>query len=220
MRSTAVVLATLASLAAAASARSEGIAVTPNLNVPSGFGADVTYRLSPHFNLRAGASVPSTPEVKDVKFEDIKYDVKLKLGGFDLLADWHPFAGNFHVSGGIVTLRTPWALKATSVSSYKINGTSYDASGVGSLTGEIRFGNTVAPALLVGWGNPVRPGKRFGVVLDAGLAYIGKQEFALTATGPLTTDAAFQRDLEAEQRKQSYEHSLTLVVKVGLSYQF
>jgi hypothetical protein len=220
MRSTVVVLAAVASLATTAVARSEGIAVTPNLGLLSGFGADVTYRLSPHFNVRAGGYIPSTPELKDLKWGDVKYDTQLKLGGLNLFADWHPFAGNFHVSGGIVTLRSPWTLKATSVSSYKINGTSYDASGVGNLTGEIRFGNAVAPALLVGWGNPVRPGKRLGVVFDAGLAYITKQEFALTATGPLATNAAFQRDLEAEQRKQSFEPSLTLVVKVGLSYQF
>ncbi len=214
-----VVLAALAVLVAAHSARSEGIAVTPNLGL-SGLGVDVTYRLSSRFNLRAGGTLPSTPELKDAKIGDVKYDLKPKLGGLNAFVDWHPFAGGFHVSGGMMTLRDSWTLEAVPLSTYKLNGVTYAAREVGTLSGEIRFGNTLAPALLVGFGNAVRPGRRMRVVFDAGLAYVGKQDFILDASGPLAGDATFRHDLEAERRNQSAEHSLLPVVKLGLAYRF
>jgi hypothetical protein len=220
MRNSLAALVAIVCLAAGPSARAEGIAITPNLNLTSGFGADLTLRVSPHFNVRVGGSIPMSPEVEDIKFGDIKYDMKLKLGGVNAFVDWHPFAGNFHVSAGTVTQRDPWTVKATSVSTYRVNGTSYPAAGVGTLAGEIRLGNKVAPALVVGWGNPVRPGKHLGFVFDAGLAYVGKQEFDVSASGPLASDATFKRDLEAERDKHSSEHAFSLIAKIGVSYQF
>jgi len=220
MRSTPFVLATLATLALAGSVHAEGFAVTLNSGFPLGMGVDLTYRLSPHFNVRAGGGLPAEREVNDVKFGDVKYDMKPKFGGVNAFVDWHPFAGSFHVSGGLVTFRDPWTLKASPVSSYKINGVTYAAQDVGTLSGELRTQNTVAPALLVGWGNPVRPGKHLGVVFDVGVAYVGRLDFELNANGPLANDAQFRRDLDAEQRRHSSDHALYPVLKLGLSYQF
>jgi hypothetical protein len=198
----------------------EGVAITPNFGSPTGNGIDVTYRLSPRFNVRAGAGIPASVTAKNIKFGDIKYDTTIKTGGINAFLDWHPFANNLHCSGGLVTIREPWKLKTASVSSFKINGTVYAAEDVGNLTGEIGFGNTVAPAILVGWGNSVRPGKKWGVVLDVGLAFVGKSDFRLQADGPIAGDPAFLRDFEEEQRFHSSDSSFMPILKLGVSYQF
>jgi hypothetical protein len=202
------------------SVHAEGVAVTPNLGSPTGNGIDVTYRLSSRFNVRAGAGIPASVTAKNIEFGDIKYDTTIKTGGINAFLDWHPFANNFHCSGGLVAIREPWTLKAASVSSFKFNGTVYAAADVGNLTGTIGFGNTIAPAILVGWGNSVRPGKRWGVVLDLGLAYIGKSDFRLQADGPIAGDPAFFSDIEEEQRFHSSDSSVMPILKLGVSYQF
>ncbi len=219
MHRVSVLSAAVLTLALASGARADGLAVTPNLNI-TGPGVDLTYRVSPRFNVRVGGTLPATPEVEDVKFGDVKYDTTFKLGGLDAFLDWHPRAGNFHVSAGVISLRSPWTLKAASTSTYKINDVSYPASGVGRLSGEYRIGNRIAPTVLFGWGNPVRPGKRWGAVLDLGIAYLGSTDFVLQADGPLAGDPAFQSDLKQEQKEQSSAHSISPLIKLGFSYQF
>jgi hypothetical protein len=201
------------------SARAEGVALTPHVS-SEGAGADLTYRLAPRVNLRAGASVPVSVNLDDVSFGDVKYDTKAKLGGVQALVDWHPFAGRFRVSAGIVAFRSPWTLRANRVSTYKINGHTYAGNDVGDLTAEIQLKHKVAPAFTLGWGNAVRPGRHWGFGLEAGLAYVGKQDFVLKATGPLAGDAAFRRDLEAERVTRSKGTAVRPVVKLGLSYHF
>jgi hypothetical protein len=201
-------------------AHAEGIAITPNFSLPLGTGADLTYRLSPRFNVRVGGAIPVTPELEDVQFGDIRYDMDVKLGGVNAFLDWHPFAGNFHVSGGITTVRSPWTLVANSTSAYEINDVRYAADDIGRLTGEMRMENRIAPAVVFGWGNPVRPGKRWGAMIDLGLAYVGNTDFVLEASGPLASDPMFRRDLAREEDRHSCGNGVSIVVKVGLSYQF
>ncbi len=211
----------LITLVLAATAHADGLAVPVNpLAFPLGFSADVTKRLSDRFSLCAGAGLLTSDTTEDFEFGGMDYDFTVKLGGANAFLAWHPFTGRFHVSGGLTSVRGPWSLKGASVSSYTINGTRYPAREVGALSGEIRFGNAVAPAILLGWGNPVRPGKRLGFVFDLGLAYVGKQDFVLRASGPLASDPSFQADLAAEERGQSGDHSFWPVAKIGVSYQF
>lgn len=199
----------------------DGLAVTLTpVGLPLGFGVDLTYRLSDRFNVRAGAGLPGEGTGENIEIGDIRYDMTLKFGGVNAFLDWHPFGGNFHVSGGVTTLRDPWTLRARNNSSYVIGGTRFPAEGVGQLTGRIETANTVGPALLVGWGNPVRPGKRWGFVIDLGLVYGGRETFELRATGPLAEDPALIQALKAEATEQSADHLLWPVLKAGVSFQF
>jgi hypothetical protein len=208
-------------LALGATALADGIAVTLNpLSSPMGLGADVSLRLSDRWNVRAGGGLLREPTAEDVRFGDVRYDWTLKLGGANAFVDWYPFAGRFHLSGGVSSIRSPWALRATNVSSYTINGVSYPAPEVGTLSGELDFHNTVAPAVLIGWGNPVRRGKHLGFVFDVGLAYTGREDFVLRAKGPLADDPGFRKGLAAEQERHSTDAGLFPVLKLGVSYQF
>jgi hypothetical protein len=224
MKKTAAALAALLSLSLAPAARAadEGIALTLTpVGMPLGLGLDVSYRLSNRFSVRLGAGLPSTGELKDVEVGDVKYDMTYKLGGANGFVDWFPFSGNFHVSAGFSTLRDGWTLRGGERgSTVTIGGVRYPAAEVGQLTGRIDLAHTVAPAFLVGWGNPVRRGKRWGFVIDLGMVYAGREDLSLSASGPLASNAGFQRDLARERELQSSEHSLWPLLKAGVSFQF
>ncbi len=208
-----------AGLAATASADGLAVSLDP-IGMPSGLSGEVIKRLSPRFNVRLGGGIPAEPTAKNIEFGDVHYDMTLKLGGVNASVDWYPFGGRFRLSGGVVTQRSPWSLRSTSVSSYRVNGVDYPAADVGTLTGEVRFQHQIAPALLVDWGNPVAAGKHLGFVLDLGAAYVGRQDFVLHASGPLASDPAFRKDLAAEEKLRSAGHAFVPVLKVGISYQF
>jgi hypothetical protein len=202
-------------------AHGDRIAIVANpVGMPLGVGADVCYRFSDRFSVRAGGGLLATGTAEGVEFGDVTYDMTVKLGGANAFAEWYPFGGNFRVSGGVTTVRNPWTLQAANVSTYAINGTSYPAADVGVLKGEIRMAHGVAPAILLGWGNPVRRGKHWGLVLDVGVAYVGKEQFVLEADGPRASDPGFQRDIAAERARHSTSHSFWPVLKLGVSYQF
>lgn len=202
-------------------AHADRIAVVANpVGLPLGLGADVCYRLSDRFSLRVGGGLPATGVAEGVELGETEYEMTVKLGGLSAFAEWHPFGGDFHLGGGVVTIRSPWTLKAASASSYTINGTRYPAADVGTLQGEFRMGYGVAPALLLGWGNAVRRGRRLGLVLDVGLAYVGSERLVLEANGPLAGDLGFQRDLVAENARHSSRHAVWPILTLGVSYQF
>ena len=66
----------------------------------------------------------------------------------------------------------------------------------------------------------MRPGKRWGFLIELGVAYGGREDFVLKADGPLAQDPAFQRDLAAESELHSSDHSFWPVLKAGVSFQF
>ena len=222
MRITAHVVGTVViTLGPGTVAQADRFAILANpVAMPLGIGADVCYRVSDHFSVRAGGGLPATGTAEGAQFGDVTYDMTVKLGGLNAFAEWYPFGGNFRVSGGVTTVRNPWTLKAVTVSTYTVNGTSYPAADVGALRGEIKMAHGIAPAILLGWGNPVRRGKHWGLALDVGLAYVGKEQFVLEADGPIVSDPAFQRDIAAECSRHSTSHSLWPVLKLGVSYQF
>lgn len=205
----------------AAVAHADRIAVVANpVGLPLGLGADVCYRLSDRFSVSLGGGLPSTGVAEGVELGELEYEMTIKLGGLNAFAAWYPFGGDFHLGGGVVTVRSPWTLKAASASSYTINGTGYSAADVGRLQGEVRMGYSVAPAFVLGWGNAVRRGRRLGLVVDVGLAYVGSEKLVLEANGPRAGDLDFQRDLAAENARHSSRHALWPILKLGVSYQF
>lgn len=214
-------LAAVIGFGLAAQAGAEGLAVTPNLGAPHGFGLDLTLRASKHVNLRVGGGIPQNADAEDMEIGDVKYDIKLKIGGVNAFVDWHPTGGRLRLGAGAVSVRSPWTFKNSSKTTFfAINGQSYAVRDVGTLSGEIRHARKLAPALLVGWGNAVQEGRRWGFSADLGVIFAGRRDFTLNASGPIATNPAFQRDLEAERRKHSADEGLLPLFKIGISYQF
>jgi hypothetical protein len=187
-----------------------------------GIGLEVGKLLTGHLSARIAGyyfKVNSTQTQSDVT-----YNATLKLHAFTALLDLYPFSrGGFHLTAGVAT--NPLTITGTGQptgSSYTINGTTYTASQVGTLTADGKFPG-VSPYLGLGFGTPARRGGGLEFLFDLG-ATIGKPTFSLNATGPAASNPTFMADLQAQRDKTQSDVNKYLraypVLNFGLAYRF
>lgn len=155
------------------------------------------------------------------KTSDVDYDFKFELQSAGLMANYHPFSGMFRLTAGVLVNNNELSLtgKPNASASYTINGVTYTAANVGTLTGKVTF-NKTAPYLGLGWGS--RPNGSFGLTADIGALYQGSPKLTLDATGALA-DPALAADLQAERAKAESDLSdfkWYPVVSLGLYFRF
>jgi hypothetical protein len=180
-----------------------------------GAGVEGTFGLSPHFNLRAGVNSYSLSQ--DEALSGIRYDGKLDLSSIALLLDWHPFAGTFRLSAGLMQNRNAMHLTTTPTSNQTIGGNTYTPAEIGTLSGDVTFKKSV-PYAGVGWGNAARYG-RFGFNFEVGALFQGSPKVSLNASG----GAVSQADLASEaQNAEADLHKFKIypVISLGFSLRF
>ena len=171
-----------------------------------GYGVDLGYHVFGPLDLRLGYA---GFEYKRSFSEDgVDYDGKLKVSGIRALADVRLGLG-FRLSGGLVFQDNKVDLTGKpSNNTYNINGTTYQASDVASLSGHAKFGSGVAPYLGIGYGNV--SGTGIGFYADLGAMYQGKAKTSVSVTcgAALTAPqcAQLRSDVAAEQAQ--VEHSM------------
>ncbi len=135
---------------------------------------------------------------KTLQDTSVTYDAKLKLFSFGAVADVYPFVGKFRLSGGLYYNGNKFSMTGTPSAggTYVINGTTYTAAQVGSLTSTVDF-NKVAPYVGIGFGDPVSSGSPVGFNVDLGVLYMGTPKSSVTATGTAVAAA----DIAAEKKK-------------------
>jgi hypothetical protein len=62
-----------------------------------------------------------------------------------------------------------------------LNGNTYTSAELGSVTGTVKVGNSAAPYVGFGWGNPTSPTHRVQFLFDVGAIYSGTPSVTLTA---------------------------------------
>jgi hypothetical protein len=200
----ALVLASLAAPASSAAATPD-LAVALRAGTP-GLGLDLDLGLSPMFGVRVGYSAFNIDHSIDTS--DVDYSGKLKLSMGTALLDWYPFEGVFHLTAGVAANGTKLdVVGRPSAGTYTINGNTYTSSQIGSLTGQLKFGNSVAPYVGFGFGNPTGSDGHIHFLLDIGAIYGGTPGVSLTAEcgpaapsgTPVCTQA--QTDVVTEQQK-------------------
>jgi len=153
----------------------------------------------------------------------IRYDGIYRFGTSFLLADWHPYATGFRLSGGLAysNQRVVGAARA-GTGTISINGTRYSFAQLGTLATSSR----AAPYLGVGWGLAPRAGSRLYFSADLGVTY---QRLSSTLTGscsaalPVAVCAQMQSDLRAEEseyRDAADEVRFNPVISVGFGLRF
>jgi len=184
-----------------------------------GAGVELSKSFSEKFNVSLGFNAYDLKTTDSSS--DIDYDFNFDLQSVALLGHYHPFSGIFRLTAGALYNKNELKLtgKPSAGSTYSINGVSYTAAQVGTLTGTLTF-NSTAPYFGLGWGN--RPGGTLGLSADIGVLYQGSPKLALSATGALS-DPTLAADLERE--RQSAESDLSdfkwyPVVSLGLYYRF
>lgn len=181
-----------------------------------GFGAELSKSFSDKFSVGLGFN---TYDYKTTdRASDVDYDFNFDLQSVALLANYHPFGGVFRFTGGVVYNQNELNLTGKPTgTSYVVNGQTYTATDVGTLTGKLTF-NSTAPYLGFGWGN--RPNGKFGLSADVGVLYQGSPKLALTATG-----AAANLTSNIEQERRSAEEDLSdlewyPVLSLGMYFRF
>ena len=180
-----------------------------------GFGVEGTFGLSESVNLRAG--VNSYSVTGDETASDIRYDGKLELRTLALLLDWHPFAGTFRLTAGLMKNDNALRLTATPTASQTIGGTPYTPAQIGTLSGDVTFKST-APYAGIGWGNAARRG-RFGGVFEIGAMFQGKPKVSLRASGGLVSQADLNSEAQLAEADLD-DFKIYPVISLGLSFRF
>ncbi|MBK7617117.1 MAG: hypothetical protein KA375_10400 [Vitreoscilla sp.] len=192
------------------------------LNVGSlGLGGQVSWLLVPgKLSLRVGAHAYNYNH--DTSADGIDYTGKLKLKNEMLTLDWHPFEGRFHLSAGVVANGNKFDLNAkpSAGGTYTINGKTYTAAQVGTLSAKVDFPST-APYLGIGWGDSTTSaGLHF--IGDIGVISQGTPRAKITATGA-AADPSLATDVqqaEAQLRNKLADFKLYPVLQLGLAYRF
>jgi hypothetical protein len=152
----------------------------------------------------------------------IKYDFDLTLKNAAILGDFHPFAGNFRITAGILINGNEIKGKAKGQGTYEIGDMVYTAAQIGELKGKIDF-NTIAPYLGLGWDFGFKKEKGFTFTFDVGVVYQGKPDVDLKVNGPIATNALFQQELSKEESRVEDsidEYRYYPVVTIGITYKF
>jgi len=193
-----------------------------------GAGLDLDLGLSPSFGLRVGFAGFNINH--SLSTSDVDYDGRLKLRTVTGLLDWYVFQGAFHLTAGVAGNGTKLdVVGQPSQGSYTINGTTYSSSQLGSLSGQLKFGNSAAPYVGFGWGNPAGEGSRLHFLLDLGAIYGGTPSVSLSAQcGPAAPAGSavcneIQSNVLTEEQKLSHKADILRwypVVSLGIAVRF
>lgn len=203
---------------------SSGIAVMGKAG-SLGVGAEVTGRILPNLNARLGFNTFSFN--KDFDEAGIEYDTDVDLRTGSALVDYYPLRNQqFRVTGGLFyngnqAEGTAQPSTTNGIETFEIGDTTFPAAQVGTVEAEVDFPE-FAPYIGVGWGNPVIPGKRWGVFVDLGVMFQRSPNVSLTAQGasanPILADELNRERDELEDELDGFR--FYPVLQIGVTYQF
>jgi len=157
--------------------------------------------------------------------DDASYDGKLKFSNIQARLNWHPFAGNFHLSAGAFisdnTVDIVGRPKADST--YEFGGNVYTAAEVGTVAGRMNIVDDTVPFVGLGWTKtPAKSG--FGFFFEVGVLFIDAPQATLTSRGgTLSNDpelkAALAREVD-DINDDLKDLEFYPVVQLGLIYRF
>lgn len=185
-----------------------------------GLGLEVGYAFNEHFNIRLASNNYSYDY--ETTEDEIQYNFDLELKSTALLLDYHPFAGSFRLTGGILDNKNKLDGTAVPTGSYDIGGTTYTGSDVGTLYSNVVLGDKNPLYFGLGWSKALGD-SGFGLGFDLGLVMQGSPDVSLSADGPIASDPQFQADMRAEeeQLQQDMDQFETYpVIAIGITYQF
>ena len=188
-----------------------------------GIGVDVAKSFTPQFNGRLGFNFGN------VNFNrtdsGINYDSQLNLSSVQLFGDYYPFrSSSFRFTGGLVAQNNKFSVtsKPNSTDTYTIDGNQYPASNVGTLSGEYKYANSIAPYVGIGIGKSTNEGLGFNAEL--GVMFTGSPRVTLNASNPAfnnNPDTRSQLDSQVRQTENDLRgFNAYPVLSVGLSYGF
>jgi hypothetical protein len=153
-----------------------------------GGGVEFAARVTHYTNVRAGFNIISYSRGFDK--DGITYNGQLSFKTIEAHYDIFPFAGNFHISPGVLAyIGDPITATATVAGgqSFTLGGVQYYSEAFANPitgSGKIDF-DRAAPMATIGWGNLVPRGrhKHFSVPFEIGVAFQGSPKATLNLAG-------------------------------------
>lgn len=193
-----------------------------------GAGLDLDLGLSPSFGMRVGFAGFNINH--NVDTTDVDYNGRLQLRTVTGLLDWYVLDGGFHLTAGVAGNDTKLnVVGQPGQGTYTIDGNTYTSSQLGSLRGQLKFGNSVSPYVGFGWGNPAGENSRVHFLFDVGAIYGGTPGVTLTAQcGPAAPAGSpvcnqAQSDVASEEAKLRHKADILQwypVVSLGIGVRF
>ena len=212
-----------------------GIGVKISLFGP---GVEGAVRVTHYTNVRAGFNMFTYDRTFDK--DGVSYAGQLQFKSVEAHFDIFPWAGNFHISPGVlVNIGDPFTATASvpANQSFSLGGVDYVSNPADPArgNGKIKF-NQAAPTITVGWGNLVsrKEGKHLSIPFEVGIAFQGSPTATLNLAGSVcdstgincgntATDANVQSNIISEQHKINNDISFLKVypiISVGIGYKF
>ncbi|MHB1943455.1 MAG: hypothetical protein ACYCP0_10505 [Acidiferrobacteraceae bacterium] len=223
---TVVTLLGIIVLLAMPSAQARPVGVTVGVGT-MGFGLDVgTPLIQNTLNLRLGFTRfgLSRSGTYSKSGTNIPYHGNFTLESIPVLVDYFPFHGVFHLTARIIDNRTSLSADATPPpgSTVTINGSSYTAAQVGSLTGNADYRRKIEPYLGLGWGNLASASRGFTFGVDLGVLFTGNPQVVLNASNP-SNNAQLASDVASAQataQNNADKVSFWPLIQAGIGYTF
>jgi hypothetical protein len=203
----------------AGSASAQGVGGGLRLDTP-GIGLELEPLVTDRFGIRGLVTGGSVLHEWDES--GTRYDGKSPFGTGFLLADWHPYATGFRLSGGLAYYNQRLAGAARLGAGTINGGTPYSSAQVGSLDGRLTF-SRASPYLGVGWGLTPRTGSRLYFSADLGVMYQRPSVMLMSNCGPTMPASLCAHDIrheEAEFRDAEDHARLYPVISVGFGLRF
>jgi hypothetical protein len=166
----------------------------------------------------------------DISQTDVTYAGKLTFSEFSGLLDWYVLGGGFRLTAGAFGGNSRLDVNGRpTAGTYHIGNATYTAAEVGTLSGQLKFGNSVAPYVGIGWGNPFLAHQRVTLQLDVGAIYGGNPSVSLAAhcgvAAPPGTAACDQIQSQVPVERRKLQQDVTVakwypVVNLGLAVRF
>jgi hypothetical protein len=193
----------------------------------TGLGANVNVPLLPILGVRIGYS--GFVYHHDINQTDVDYAGRLRFAEASGLLDWYVLAGGFRLTAGVYGGNSRVDVTGRPHDgTYTINGTTYNASQVGTVSGRLKFGDSVKPYVGLGWGNPFRGGP-LTFTFDLGAIYGGTPTVDLSAQcGPAAPPGSaactqVQNSLASERAQLASDVTVAKwypVVNLGVAFRF
>ena len=210
-----LLLVLVAACLAAGAASAQGVGGGLRLDTP---GLELEPLVTERFGIRGlvtGGSV-----LYDWDESGSRFDGKSRFGTGFLLADWHPYASGFRLSGGLAYSNQRFAGAARlGAGTINANGINYSSAQIGSLDGRVTF-SRASPYLGVGWGLTPRTRSRLYFSADLGVMYQRPSAMLMGGCGSALPASLCAHAEEAEFREAADDLRLYPVISVGFGLRF
>jgi hypothetical protein len=204
----------------------DNVGVGLGFELISGATLELNYPINDTFQVRG--SISRGLNASETQVEDgITYKAKADGGINRIAVNYHPFQGNFFLSGGYAINNFNLDVSGNGTGSVTVGSDTFNNASL-NLSGGIDWSS--APTVSMGWGNS--PAQGWGVMAEFGVIFTGSPDPSLAATGTydngggtvdVSNDPAFQNALTAEEDKLKNDLSgadFLPILQLQVNYRF